>query len=166
MTERLPSLSTMASDQPWVQTARRARLLSWLSLAWMTVEGVVGLIARLEASARSVVVWASSSFVEGLASMFVIWRLSGSRTVSESSERTSQRLVAGSFLLLVSFFVFAAIHRLLTGSDTRTSVLGMAVTARRSSSCRLGLSQAPTRSTPAEPHARIVAATPRACAAC
>jgi divalent metal cation (Fe/Co/Zn/Cd) transporter len=117
-----------ARDASWLQTARRARLLSWLSLAWMTVEGVVGLIAGLDASALSVVVWASSSFVEGLASMIVIWRLSGARTMSESSEQTAQRLVAGSFLLLVPFFVFEAIRHLVTGSDTRTSALGMAVT--------------------------------------
>ena len=118
-----------ARDASWLQTARQARLLSWLSLAWMLAEGVIGLIAGLDANALSVVVWASSSFVEGLASMIVIWRLTGSRTMSESSERTAQRLVAGSFLLLVPFFVFEAIHRLITGSDTRTSVLGMAVTA-------------------------------------
>jgi hypothetical protein len=62
-------------DASWLRTARRARLLSWLSLAWMTVEGVVGLIAGLDASALSVIVWAASSFVEGLASMIVIWRL-------------------------------------------------------------------------------------------
>jgi divalent metal cation (Fe/Co/Zn/Cd) transporter len=104
-------------------------LLSWLSLGWMTIEGVVGLIAGLDASALSVVVWAASSFVEGLASMIVIWRFSGSRTMSASSERTAQRLVAGSFLLLVPFFVYEAIHRLIVGSDTSGSTLGIAVTA-------------------------------------
>ena len=103
--------------------------LSWVSLAWMTVEGVVGLIAGLDANALSVIVWAASSFVEGLASMIVIWRFSGSRTLSEHSERTAQRLVAGSFLLLVPFFVYEAIHRLIAGSETTTSVLGIAVTA-------------------------------------
>jgi divalent metal cation (Fe/Co/Zn/Cd) transporter len=104
-------------------------LLSWLSLGWMTVEGVVGLIAGLQASALSVIVWAASSFVEGLAAMIVIWRFTGSRTLSQSSERTAQRLVAGSFLLLVPFFVYEAIHRLIVGSDTRSSALGIAVTA-------------------------------------
>jgi divalent metal cation (Fe/Co/Zn/Cd) transporter len=116
-------------DESWLRTARRARLLSWLSLAWMSVEGVVGLIAGLDANALSVVVWAASSFVEGLASVIVIWRFTGSRTTSESSERAAQRLVAGSFLLLVPFFVYEAIHRLVEGSDTRSSVLGIAVTA-------------------------------------
>jgi hypothetical protein len=37
----------------------------------MTIEGVVGLIAGLDANALSVIVWAASSFVEGLASMIV-----------------------------------------------------------------------------------------------
>jgi Cation efflux family len=116
-------------DEAWVRTARRARALSWASLAWMTVEGVVGLIAGLDANALSVIVWAASSFVEGLASVIVIWRFTGPRTLSEHSERAAQRLVAGSFLLLVPFFVYEAIHRLIVGSDTTSSTLGIAVTA-------------------------------------
>jgi divalent metal cation (Fe/Co/Zn/Cd) transporter len=116
-------------DEAWVQTARRARALSWASLAWMTVEGVVGLIAGVDANALSVIVWAASSFVEGLASIIVIWRFTGSRTLSEYSEQVAQRLVAGSFLLLVPFFVYEAIRRLIVGSDTTSSTLGIAVTA-------------------------------------
>jgi divalent metal cation (Fe/Co/Zn/Cd) transporter len=95
----------------------------------MTVEGVVGLIAGLNVNALSVIVWAASSFVEGLASMIVIWRFTGARTMSEDSERTAQRLVAGSFLLLIPFFVYEAIRRLIDGSDTTSSALGIAVTA-------------------------------------
>jgi divalent metal cation (Fe/Co/Zn/Cd) transporter len=124
-----PAVPLRRGDADWLRLARRARALSWLSLAWMTVEGVVGLIAGLDANALSVIVWAASSFVEGLASVIVIWRFSGSRTLSEHSERAAQRLVAGSFLLLVPFFVYEAIHRLIAGSETTTSVLGIAVTA-------------------------------------
>lgn len=116
-------------DASWLRNARRARVLSWASLAWMTVEGVVGLIAGLNASALSVIVWAASSFVEGLASAIVIWRFTGARTMSDHSERTAQRLVAGSFLLLIPFFVYEAIRRLIDGSDTTSNVLGIAVTA-------------------------------------
>lgn len=116
-------------DAQWLRLARRARALSWAALAWMTIEGVVGLIAGLDANALSVIVWAASSFVEGLASMIVIWRFSGSRTLSEHSERTAEQLVAGSFLLLVPFFAYEAIHRLIVGSEPTTSVLGIAVTS-------------------------------------
>jgi len=116
-------------DESWLRDARRARALSWISLGWMTVEGVVGLIAGLDANALSVIVWAASSFVEGLASMIVIWRFTGARTMSEHSERIAQRLVAGSFLLLVPFFVYEAVRRLADGADTTTSALGIGVTA-------------------------------------
>jgi Cation efflux family len=95
----------------------------------MTVEGIVGLIAGLDANALGVIVWAASSFVEGLASMIVIWRFSGYRRLSEHSERGAQRLVAGSFLLLVPFFAYEAVHRLLVGSEPGSSVLGIAITA-------------------------------------
>jgi hypothetical protein len=116
-------------SEAWVRAARRARALSWVSLAWMTVEGVVGLIAGLDANALSVIVWAASSFVEGLASVIVIWRFTGPRTLSMHSERVAQRLVAGSFLLLVPFFVYEAVRRLIVGGDTTSSILGIAVTA-------------------------------------
>jgi divalent metal cation (Fe/Co/Zn/Cd) transporter len=131
VTAEAPAIGRPASrrDDSWLRDARRARTLSWFSLAWMTVEGVVGLIAGLDANALSVVVWAASSFVEGLASMIVIWRFTGDRTMSEHSERIAQRLVAGSFLLLVPFFVYEAIRRLIVGSHTAPSVLGIAVTA-------------------------------------
>lgn len=128
-TLQLPAPPRPAPDAAWLLTARRARALSWASLGWMTVEGVVGLIAGLDADALSVLIWAASSFVEGLASIIVIWRFTGSRTHSQTSEQTAQRLVAGSFLLLIPFFVYEAIHRLIAGSDAKASALGMAVTA-------------------------------------
>lgn len=116
-------------DASWLRDARRARALSWASLVWMTIEGIAGLIAGVDANALSVIVWAASSFVEGVASMVVIWRFTGARTMSEHSERAAQRLVAGSFLLLIPFFVYEAIRRVIAGSDTTGSVLGIAVTA-------------------------------------
>jgi hypothetical protein len=115
-------------DAGWYRAARRARLLSWASLGWMGVEGVVGLIAGVEASSLSLIVWASSSFVEGLASMTIIWRFTGTRLQSATSERTAQRWVAGSFLLLVPYFLYASCARLLHGSDVKSTALGIAVT--------------------------------------
>src|ERR1700751_2246641 len=113
-------------DASWLHGARRARALSWAWLIWMTIEGVVGLIAGLDANALSVIVWAASSFVEGLASMIVIWRFSGSRTLLAHSERTAQRFVAGSFLLLVPFFVYEAFYRLVGGRQNTGKVAGLA----------------------------------------
>src|SRR4051794_9928472 len=122
------SATVPSRDAGWYGAASRARLLSWASLGWMGVEGVVGLIAGLEASSLSLIVWASSSFVEGLASMTIIWRFTGERLHSETSERTAQRWVAGSFLLLVPYFLYASVDRLLYGSNVESTGLGIAVT--------------------------------------
>jgi divalent metal cation (Fe/Co/Zn/Cd) transporter len=134
----LPSVSEPAAaaaaraagrGERWIRTARQARALSWASLAWMTVEGVVGVIAGLDAGALSVIVWAVSSFVEALASMIVIWRFTGWRTMSEHSEHAAQRLVAGSFLVLVPFFVYEATRHLVGGGHPTANALGLAITA-------------------------------------
>src|SRR3954451_2377720 len=134
MATELPLLPLTASRAPvrdagWYRAAKQARLLSWASLAWMSLEGVVGLLAGFESNSLSLVVWASSSFVEGLASMTIIWRFTGSRMHSATSERTAQRWVAGSFLLLVPYFLYEAFDRLLNGSDVHANALGIAVTA-------------------------------------
>jgi divalent metal cation (Fe/Co/Zn/Cd) transporter len=116
-------------DAAWTSAARRARQLSWASLVWMTVEGVVGLAAGFEANSLSLLIWAASSFVEGLASVTIIWRFTGSRIHSQTSERTAQRWVAGSFLLLVPYFLYESVHKLISGSDVHANVAGIAVTA-------------------------------------
>jgi divalent metal cation (Fe/Co/Zn/Cd) transporter len=113
----------------WLKAAKRARQLSWASLVWMSIEGIVGLLAGFEADSLSLLVWASSSFVEGLASLTIIWRFTGSRLHSPTSERTAQRWVAGSFLLLVPYFLYESIERLVNGSHTHANALGIAVTA-------------------------------------
>jgi divalent metal cation (Fe/Co/Zn/Cd) transporter len=112
----------------WLRAAAAARRLSWASLAWMTIEGVVGLTAGIEANSLSLIIWAASSFVEGLASVTIIWRFTGSRTHSATSERTAQRWVAGSFLLLVPYLLYESAERLLHGSDVHANALGVAVT--------------------------------------
>ncbi len=123
-----PAAHAPARDETWLRAARRARQLSWASLVWMTIEGVVGLVAGFEANSLSLLIWAASSFVEGLASMTIIWRFTGARMHSDTSERTAQKWVAGSFLLLVPYFLYESFDRLLNGSDTEFSGLGAAVT--------------------------------------
>jgi divalent metal cation (Fe/Co/Zn/Cd) transporter len=116
-------------DARWLAAARRARQLAWLSLGWMTVEGLLGVVAGLQANSISVLTWAASSAVEGLASAIVIWRFTGKRTMSEDAERRAQRWVAGSFFLLAPYFVYEAIHRLAVGEAAETHALSIALTA-------------------------------------
>jgi divalent metal cation (Fe/Co/Zn/Cd) transporter len=107
-------------DQGWLRAARYARWLAWVSLAWMTAEGVVGLIAGIAAGSIALAGWALGSAIEALASVIVIWRFTGSRTMSQAAERRAQQAVAVSFWLLVPYIAVAAI-RDLTGHHAATS---------------------------------------------
>jgi divalent metal cation (Fe/Co/Zn/Cd) transporter len=118
-----------ARDARWLRAARQARWLAWASLAWMTLEGVAGVIAGLQANSISVLTWAASSAVEGLASVIVVWRFTGQRTLSDTSERRAQRWVGGSFFLLAPYFLYESIHRLVAGSEPGTATLAIALTA-------------------------------------
>src|SRR3954466_11142404 len=83
--------------------ANRVKLLSWLSLGWMTVEGGVAIAAGIIASSVALVGFGIDSAIEGFASVIIIWRFTGSRTFSEAAETRAQKLVAIQFFLLAPY---------------------------------------------------------------
>lgn len=118
----------VSRGREWYRDARRARLLSWFSLVWMTIEGVVGVVTGILAGSIALQAFGISSAVEGLASVIVIWRFTGTRTLSESSERRAQKAVAISFWLLVPYVVADALYKLLVNAEAETSYLGIGLT--------------------------------------
>jgi divalent metal cation (Fe/Co/Zn/Cd) transporter len=104
---------------------RRAKALSWLSLAWMTVEGAVAVTAGLIAGSVALVGFGIDSAIEGLASVIVIWRFTGSRTFSDAAEVRAQKLVAISFFLLAPYIAQDAIRTLIAGDHPQTSWVGI-----------------------------------------
>ncbi|HEY4026150.1 MAG TPA: cation transporter [Candidatus Dormibacteraeota bacterium] len=115
-------------DEAWLQLARWTRWLAWASLAWMTVEGAVGLAAGFGSGSIALVGWALSSAVEGLASVIVIWRFSGARTLSETAEGRARKAVAVSFWLLAPYLAIESVRDLLTRHQPRPTVLGIGLT--------------------------------------
>jgi len=118
-----------SKDKRWLQNARYARWLAWASLAWMTAEGVIGLAAGFGAGSIALVGWALGSAIEALASVIVVWRFTGRRTLSETSERRAQQAVAVSFWLLAPYITIQAVHDLAYHHPSSTSVLGIVLTA-------------------------------------
>ena len=123
------TLAAASKDERWLQNARYARWLAWASLAWMTAEGVIGLVAGFAAGSIALVGWALGSAIEGLASVIVVWRFTGRRTLSETSERRAQQAVAVSFWLLAPYITIQAIRDLAYHHPATASVLGIALTA-------------------------------------
>jgi divalent metal cation (Fe/Co/Zn/Cd) transporter len=103
----------------------RAKALSWLSLAWMTVEGAVAVTAALIAGSVALLGFGIDSAIEGLASVIVIWRFTGTRRLSEQAEQRAQKAVAISFFLLAPYIAQDAIRTLVAGEHLSTSWVGI-----------------------------------------
>lgn len=122
-------LPPVLRDADWHRAARWARLLAWASLAWMVTEGALGLWQGLAVGSIALTGWALGSAVEGLASVIVIWRFSGWRTLSETAERRAQRGVAVSFWLIAPYIGAESIRNLLGEHRAETTLIGIVVTA-------------------------------------
>jgi divalent metal cation (Fe/Co/Zn/Cd) transporter len=124
-----PKAAARARDAGWHRAARYARWLSWASLAWMGAEGAVGLWQGLSAGSVALTGWALGSVVEGLASVIVIWRFTGARTLSPTAERRAQQAVAASFFLLGPYIAAESAWHLAAGDRPEAAPLGIALTA-------------------------------------
>ncbi|MEU1725410.1 hypothetical protein [Nonomuraea sp. NPDC005692] len=117
-----------AATADWLRAARAARALSVATLAWLAVESTLGLAAGLSAHSVALIGWGLSAFAEAGASLIVVWRFTGARTLSPHAETTARRAVAVSFWLLAPYLVVHVAHDLDAGHRATPTVLGIAVT--------------------------------------
>jgi divalent metal cation (Fe/Co/Zn/Cd) transporter len=122
-------LTPVVRDAGWLRAARWARWLAWASLLWMCAEGAIGLWQGFVAGSISLIGWALGSAVEGLASLIVVWRFTGSRALSETAERRAQRGVAISFWLMAPYIAAESVRNLIIGHRPEATVIGIALTA-------------------------------------
>jgi len=122
----LPLVTLQPVRSPeWLQAAKRARQLSWLSLAWMSTEGILGVATGVMAGSIALTAFGIQSFIEGLSSLVIVWLFSGARLHSNRAENRAQKFVAIQFFLLVPFVGYEAISKLITGDRADTSWLGI-----------------------------------------
>jgi divalent metal cation (Fe/Co/Zn/Cd) transporter len=123
--QRLPAAAL--DRDAYRRLAGRAKLLSWLSLAWMTVEGAVAISAGVVASSIALVGFGLDSAIEGFASLVIVWRFSGSRMFSARAEERAQKLVAIQFFLLAPYVGFESLRTLFGGERPDESWVGIAL---------------------------------------
>src|SRR3989441_4752516 len=128
MSEAIQTRAAVQRDVGWLRAAKWARWLAWASLGWMTIEGAVGLVAGFAAGSIALVGWALSSGVEGLASVIVIWRFTGARTLSETAEGRAQKAVAISFWILAPYVATGSVRDLITQHRADSTLLGIGLT--------------------------------------
>jgi divalent metal cation (Fe/Co/Zn/Cd) transporter len=130
------SSPALAYGDEWLRLARRTRTLSWLSLAWLTIEGTVAIVAGVSAGSIALVAFGLDSAIEGVASVVIVWRFSGSRLFSERAERRAQILVAIQFFILAPFIAYEALDKLVGQGEVRTTWLGIGLTLATLAICQ------------------------------
>jgi hypothetical protein len=66
----------------------------------MALEGAVAIIAGIVAGSIALIGFGIDSAIEGFASVVIVWRFTGWRTLSHSAEDRAQKLVAIQFFIL------------------------------------------------------------------
>jgi hypothetical protein len=87
-TDPAAAAPSSCADTPLVAVSadwlRLARLMSWLTLAWMGIEGGVAIGAAIITGSVALLGFGLDSGIEAMASVIVIWRFTGTRLASGS----------------------------------------------------------------------------------
>jgi divalent metal cation (Fe/Co/Zn/Cd) transporter len=133
--QALPLASPPAAHAPRLSDAHRrrlaarVRLLSWLSLGYMALEGGIAILAGVLAGSIALIGFGLDSAIEGFASAIIVWRFTGHRIFSEAAETRAQKLVAIQFFLLAPYVGFESVRALVAGQHPDVSWLGIALAA-------------------------------------
>lgn len=109
--------------------ARRIRRVSWSSLVWLGIEGVVATAVGIATGSVALLGYGLDSAIQSLGSGVIIWRFTGRRITSVDAERRAQRVVAASFFLLAPYIAGAALAQLVSATPPRASWAGVALAA-------------------------------------
>ncbi len=123
-----PARATLTRER-YAELARRVKLLSWLSLFWMTIEGAVAIAAGIVAGSIALVGFGLDSAIEGFASVVIIWRFTGTRVFSHAAEQRAQKLVAIQFFILAPYVGYESVDALIGGEHADVSWVGIALAA-------------------------------------
>jgi divalent metal cation (Fe/Co/Zn/Cd) transporter len=119
------AVPAVLSRERYAALARRVKLLSWLSLGAMSIEGAVAIVSGIVAGSIALIGFGLDSAIEGFASTIIIWRFTGSRVFSEHAEQRAQKLVAIQFFVLAPYVGIESVRALVGGAHADVSVVGM-----------------------------------------
>lgn len=119
-----------SSRDHWI---RRAIGLSWFTIIYNTIEGIVSIAFGLSDDSLALFGFGADSFIEVFSAFLVLWRFRGetgrSEALSISRERTATLGIGILFLVLAVGTGFGSIVQLLHRSHPATTVPGLVVSA-------------------------------------
>lgn len=122
-------MSTVAlvPDRPRLE--RHARILAWGGNAWHLIEFAIALAAGIVAGSVALVAFGIDSLIEVAAGLTIVWRFSGSRLASATSERRAQQVIALSYFVLAAYVAVESIRDLVGGHEPAVSWVGIGLAA-------------------------------------
>ena len=105
---------------------RRGFWLEYASMAWMTVEAAVAIVAGIIAASIALIGFGLDSVIDFFAAAVVVWQLRG--TASEERETQALRLIGGTFFALAAYLTIESITDLVSQHRPEQSTAGIAVT--------------------------------------
>ena len=127
---------TSIETQPALDADRRSavtrgRWLTWATIAYNCLEGLLSIGSGLLAGSVSLIGFGVDSFIEVSASLTAVWRLHVDRDPGrrEQAERLAQRLIGLSFLALAGYVAVEATRSLVTRAEPDPSPIGIGIAA-------------------------------------
>jgi len=118
--------------EPDRRLGRRALLLSYFTVGYNVIEGVVSISAGALAGSIALVGFGMDSFTESISGGIMIWRFRQTR-LSEAEEKKVEaravKLVGWSFFVLAAYVLFEAVRKLTTREVPDPSLFGIIIAA-------------------------------------
>jgi cation diffusion facilitator family transporter len=110
---------------------KRALILSYLTIGYNVLEGIISIIAGLIAGSIALLGFGLDSFIESLSGGVMVWRFSqgGKRSQEEEEkiEKRATRLVAYTFFILGAYVLYESIKKLVVSEIPEPSLLGIII---------------------------------------
>jgi len=109
------------------QVAHRGKRLEYFTIAWNSLEGLIGIAAGAIAGSISLLGFGIDSLIEVTSGATLLWRMSVDADVGrrERNERLSLRIVGGCFLALAVYIMCEAVSDLAKKSAPQPSIPGI-----------------------------------------
>jgi divalent metal cation (Fe/Co/Zn/Cd) transporter len=113
------------------QLHKRALSLSYFTVGYNIVEGVVSVLAGLWAGSVALVGFGLDSFVESFSGGVMIWRFSRHEKLSEEEEerveKKAVRLVAYTFFIFAAYVLYESVKKLYLHEAPAPTLLGIVI---------------------------------------
>ena len=117
---------TLVEDLDRVSQTRAGRRIEYLSIAWTSVEAMIGLGLGIFAGSVALIGFGGDSIVEVASSCVLLWSLAAA---SIERDRAAHRFVGGCFFALAVYIAIDASIDLLKGEPPRATYFGIVYAA-------------------------------------